>query len=185
LIEKCRALQVVFSITVRQTSQVKEAISAIPDGAWAPIDYTAGGEAHVGEGTYKGHRLIVRRTRLLGPQAEMWPDWRYHAFATDRAGDAVDLDRDHRQHAVMELAIRDLKEGAGLNHPPSGRFFANAAWVVLAALAHNLLRWVAALGLAIEGLVVAKTIPRRFLALPGRLTRSARRPWGKESRSRA
>jgi len=105
----------------------------------------------------------------------MWPDWRYHAFATDRAGDAVDLDRDHRQHAVMELAIRDLKEGAGLNHAPSGRFFANAAWVVLAALAHNLLRWVAALGLAIEGLVVAKTIPRRFLALPGRLTRSARR----------
>lgn len=187
LIERCRALGVSFSITVRQTSQVKEAISAIPETAWTPIDYAAGGEAHVGEGTYKGHRLIVRRTRLLGPQAELWPDWRYHAFVTDRAGQAVDLDADHRRHAVMELAIRDLKEGSGLNHAPSGRFFANAAWVVLAALAHNLLRWVAALGLATQGPVVAKTIRRRFLHLPGRLTRSGRRlrlhlprrwPWG-------
>ncbi len=175
LIERCRALGVAFSITVRQTSQVKEAIQAIAETAWTPIDYTAGGEAHVGEGTYKGHRLILRRTRLIGPQAELWPDWRYHAFVTDVAGDPVDLDADHRRHAVMELAIRDLKEGSGLNHAPSGRFFANAAWVVLAALAHNLLRWVAALGLAIEGPVVAKTIRRRFLALPGRLTQSGRR----------
>ncbi len=175
LIERCRALGVAFSITVRQTSQVKEAISAIPETAWTPIDYTGGGEAHVGEGTYKGHRLIVRRTRLVGPQAELWPHWRYHAFVTDVAGDAVELDADHRGHAVMELAIRDLKEGSGLSHAPSGRFFANAAWVVLAALAHNLLRWVAALGLGIEGLVVAKTIRRRFLALPGRLTRSGRK----------
>ncbi|HYV02112.1 MAG TPA: transposase, partial [Actinomycetota bacterium] len=73
------------------------------------------------------------------------------------------------------LAIRDLKEGSGLNHAPSGRFFANAAWVVVVTLAHNLLRWVAALGLGLEGPVVAKTIRRRFLHLPGRLTRSARR----------
>ncbi|MDP9341629.1 MAG: IS1380 family transposase [Actinomycetota bacterium] len=187
LIAKCQALGVAFSITVRQTSQVKEAIGAIPDETWIPIDYPAGGKAAVGEGTYKGHRLIVRRTRLVGPQAELWPDWRYHAFVTDRAGETLGLDGDHRRHAVMELAIRDLKEGAGLNHAPSGRFFANAAWVVLVTLAHNLLRWVAALGLAIEGPVVAKTIRRRFLHLPGRLTRSGRRlrlhlprrwPWG-------
>jgi DDE family transposase len=85
------------------------------------------------------------------------------------------LDADHRRHAVVELAIRDLKQGAGLCHCPSGVFLANAAWALLATLAHNLLRWVAALGLGVHGLVVAKTIRRRFITLPGRLTHSARR----------
>jgi hypothetical protein len=86
-----------------------------------------------------------------------------------------DLDADHRRHAICELAIRDLKDGAGLRHCPSGSFLANAAWLVVAALAHNLLRWVAALGLGASGQVVAKTLRRRLLTLPGRLTRSARR----------
>jgi hypothetical protein len=90
--------------------------------------------------------------------------------------------------AQVELAIRDLKQGAGLRHCPSGRFLANAAWAVIATLAHNLLRWVAALGLGASGPVVAKTLRRRLLTLPGRLTRSARRrylhlpagwPWAK------
>ncbi len=171
----CKRLQVAFSITVRQIPQVKAAIAAIAEGEWTPIDYTPGGEAHVAETAYGSDRLIVRRTRLIGPQAELWPDWRYHAFVTDREGSAVGLDADHRRHAVMELAIRDLKEGSGLNHAPSGRFFANAAWLVLATMAHNMIRWVAALGLALEATVVAKTIRRRFLALPGRLTRSGRR----------
>ncbi len=174
-ISRCKALQVAFSITVRQTSQVKAAIAAIPEDRWIPIDYTPGGEAAVAETTSGDDRLIVRRTRLVGPQAELWPEWRYHAFVTDRQGEAVDLDADHRKHAAMELAIRDLKEGSGLNHAPSGKFFANAAWLVLSCLAHNLLRWVAILGLGIEELVVAKTLRRRFLTLPGRLTRSARR----------
>jgi hypothetical protein len=171
----CRRLSVAFSITVRQIPQVKEVIAEIPEGAWATIDYTDRGHAQVAETTYKGDRLIVRRTRLVGPQAELWPDWRHHAFVTDRFGDAVALDEDHRRHAVTELAIRDLKEGAGMNHCPSGKFSANAAWLVLAALAHNLLRWVCTLGLDIEGPVVAKTIRRRFIVLPGRLTRSARK----------
>lgn len=175
LIGTCRRLDVAFSITVRQIPQVKEAIAAIPEERWAPIDYTEGGVAQVAETIYKGDRLIVRRTRLVGPQAELWPDWRHHAFITDRGGDAVALDADHRRHAVVELAIRDLKEGSGLNHCPSGRFFANAAWLVLAALAHNLLRWTACIGLGIDGPVVAKTLRRRFVAVAGRLTRSGRR----------
>jgi Transposase DDE domain group 1 len=117
----------------------------------------------------------VRRTRLTGPQATLWPDWRYHAFVTDREGSAVELDADHRRHAVCELAIRDLKDGAGLRHCPSGVFLANAAWLVIATLAHNLLRWVAAIGLGTSDLLAAKTLRRRLLAIPGRLTRSARR----------
>jgi hypothetical protein len=87
----------------------------------------------------------------------------------------VELDADHRRHAEVELAIRDLKAGAGLAHCPSGRFAANAAWLLLATLAHNLLRWIAALGLGAQELVVAKTLRRTLLVLPGRLTRSARR----------
>jgi len=177
VLETCRRLRVAFSVTVRQIPQVKEAIAAIPEADWTPIHYTERGEAQVAETTYKGDRLVVRRTRLVGPQAALWPDWRHHAFVTDRRGDAVALDEDHRRHAVTELAIRDLKEGAGMNHCPSGRFFANSAWLVVAALAHNLLRWTASLGLGIEGPVVAKTIRRRFISLPGRLTRSARRRW--------
>jgi hypothetical protein len=131
----------------------------------------------------------VRRTRLTGPQATLWPDWRYHAFVTDRQDSAIALDADHRRHAVCELAIRDLKHGAGLRHCPSGSFLANAAWLLIAALAHNLLRWTATIGLGTRDQLVAKTIRRRLLAVPGRLTRSARRrllhlptdwPWARQ-----
>jgi Transposase DDE domain group 1 len=118
----------------------------------------------------------VRRTRLVGAQAELFPNWRYHALVTDRVGTAVWLDADHRRHAVVELCIRDLKGGVGLRHCPSGKFAANAAWLLAATLAHNLLRWIAQIGLGTrQELVVAKTLRRTLLALPGRITRSARR----------
>jgi DDE family transposase len=171
----CRRHGIRFSITVRQTSTVTAAIAAVGEDAWTEIDYPDGGVAQVAETTLGGDRLIVRRTRLTGPQATLWPDWRYHAFVTDRVGGAVWLDADHRRHAVCELAIRDLKHGAGLRHCPSGVFLANAAWLVITALAHNLLRWVATIGLGTSDLVVAKTLRRRLLHVPGRLTRSARR----------
>jgi hypothetical protein len=90
----------------------------------------------------------VRRTRLIGAQAELFPDWRYHAVVTDRVGTAVWLDADHRRHAVVELGIRDVKGGVGLRHHPSGKF---AARLVIATLAHNLLRWIAAIGLGPRG----------------------------------
>ncbi len=177
VIAACEAHDVRYSITVRRTAPVVRAIDRIDDTAWADIDYTAGGAAQVAETTLNERRLIVRRTRInaAGGQQQLLHDWRHHAFVTDRAGTAVDLDADHRRHAVVELAIRDLKHGAGLNHCPSGKFNANAAWTVLAALAHNLLRWTAHLGLGIAGPVVAKTLRRRFLTIPGRLTRTARR----------
>jgi hypothetical protein len=171
----CRRHRIRFSITVRQTQQVQAAIAAIDEAAWVDIDDPDGGVAQVAETTLGGQRLIVRRTRLVGSQATLWPDWRHHAFVTDRQGSAVALDADHRRHAVCELAIRDLKDGAGLRHCPSGSFLANAAWLLVAALAHNLLRWVAAIGLGSTDLVVAKTIRRRLLTLPGRLTRTGGR----------
>jgi hypothetical protein len=178
VIGACQRHRIRFSVTVRQTQQVQAAIDAIDEAAWVAIDYPDGGVAQVAATTLPGPaggRLVVRRTRLVGPQATLWPDWRYHALVTDRDGTAVELDAEHRRHAACELAIRDLKDGAGLRHCPSGAFLANAAWAVIATLAHNLLRWVAALGLGTAGPLVTKTIRRRLLTLPGRLTRSARR----------
>jgi hypothetical protein len=127
--------------------------------AWIDINYTAGGIAQVAETTLGNHRLIVRRTKILNdPRAKrLFPNWRHHAFVTNQTGDAVDLDADHRAHVVVELAIRDLKHGAALNHCRSGVFEANGVWLLAATLAHNLLRWVAALGLQTPGLTVAKT----------------------------
>ncbi len=59
-------------------------------------------------------------------------------------------------------------------HFPSGHFYANAAWTVLAALAHNLLRWTQLLGLPDTTVRAARTLRRRLLQVPGRLTRHAR-----------
>jgi hypothetical protein len=172
----CRRHGIHYSITVRQTTPIRAVIATIDEGAWTPIVYPDGGLAQVAETRHQGDRLIVRRTRLVGAQAELFPNWRYHAFVTDRVGTTVWLDQDHRRHAVVELCIRDLKAGVGLRHCPSGKFPANAAWLLAATLAHNLLRWVAAIGLgARQELVVAKTLRRTLLALPGRITRSARR----------
>ena len=85
----CRRHGIRFSITVRQTKTVAAAIAAIAEQAWVEIDYPNGGQAQVAETTLGPDRLIVRRTRLTGPQATLWPDWRYHAFVTNRAGSAI------------------------------------------------------------------------------------------------
>ncbi|HMK63007.1 MAG TPA: IS1380 family transposase [Acidimicrobiales bacterium] len=164
-------LDVGYTMGVRMVKAVVKVVSAIDESAWTPIEYTDDGEAEVAECEYKGRRLIVRRTRLVGPQATLWPQWRHFAFVTDLGGDAVDVDAFHRAHAAVELAIRDLKEGAGLEHVPSGHFFANAAWLVCAALAHNLIRWSARLGELTpeDQLVVARTLRTRFFSVPGRL----------------
>ena len=190
VIAACRDHEVRYSITVSQNKGVVRAIEAIPEETWVGIDYTVGGQAQVAECPYGDmHRLVVRRTKLIGKQAELFASWRYHAFITDREGTTVFLDADHRHHAVVELAIRDLKEGAGMAHCPSGDFNANAAWVVLATIAHNMIRWLASLGLEHSGPVVAKTIRRKYITVPGRLTRRSRRtqlhlpkawPWATE-----
>lgn len=110
------------------------------------------------------------------------------AFITDRPGDTLALEADHRRHAEVENAIRNLKYGMGLNHLPSGRFAANGAWLAVQVIAHNLARWTARLGLG-EGIVTTKPLRRRLFALVGRLTWSARRvtlhlperwPWAAE-----
>ena len=140
-------LGVSFTMAVRTGTKAIDAVHCeIDESNWVAIEYPAGGEAMVAETIYKGRRLIVRRTRLGGPQATLWPNWRHFAFLTDLEGTAVELDAFHRAHAVVELCIDDWKEGAGMEHCPSGDFSANAAWMCCAVLAHNLIRWSAKLG---------------------------------------
>jgi Transposase DDE domain group 1 len=173
-------LDVRYTMAIRTGNKVvARTIAAIDDDAWADIDYTPDGQAQVAETTYKGRRLIVRRTRLTdSAQRRLWPDWRHHAFLTDLDGTASDVDAFHRGHAEVELAIRDLKEGAGLEHVPSGQFFANGAWLCCAVLAHNLLRWSVTLGRRspIDELVVARTVRTRLIAIPGRVINRAGMP---------
>jgi hypothetical protein len=181
-------LDVRYTMAVRcGVTTVAAAIAAIPDKVWVDIDYPEGGQAQVADTIYTtGHgrrqvtrRLVVRRTRLTDTiQQRLWPDWRHHAFLTDLDGDAVTVDAFHRHHAVVELAIRDLKDGAGLDHVPSGNFHANSAWLQCAVLAHNLIRWTAILGdvRVNDELTVARTMRTRLISLPGRLVNRAGRP---------
>jgi hypothetical protein len=90
-IRACRRHQIRYSITVRQTTPIPAAIATIAADAWVDIVYPDGGVAQVAETRYRGDRLIVRRTRLVGAQAELFPSWRYHAFVTDRVGTTVEL----------------------------------------------------------------------------------------------
>lgn len=83
-------------------------------------------------------RLVVRRVRPTpGSQLALFTAWDYHAFVTDRPGELVEIEADHRRHAVVEQVIAELKSAA-LAHFPSGKFTANAAWLALAVMAHNL-----------------------------------------------
>ncbi|MDP9259052.1 MAG: transposase, partial [Actinomycetota bacterium] len=168
-------LKVRYSIGVTMQAHVRAAIEQIPEAAWQRLaGYPATGIAEIAETLLDERRLVVRRTRLLGAQAALWPDWRHFAFITDRSEALATVEAEHRQHAVVELAIRDHKAGP-LRHAPSGHYAANAAWCVIAALAANLARWVALLGLEHATPQAAATLRRRLLVVPGRLVRHGRR----------
>jgi len=163
-----------YSIGVRMHKAIRQAVEAIEESAWQKVeDYPKEGEAQIAETTHGGRRLIVRRTRLIGPQAELWPDWRHFAFLTNRAEDIALVEAEHRDHAVVEQVIADLKDQA-LVHFPSGEFNANGAWTVLGALAHNLLRWTQLIGLPDSTVRAARTLRRRLITIAGRLTRHGR-----------
>ena len=183
VVRVCRQQGVRFSITVRQHQGLRNLVEAIPESDWRPIPYWMEGGADVAETTYTPFRtesdaapvrLIVRRVRPSpGSQLALFASYSYHAFITDREGDTLELEADHRRHAEIENAIRDLKYGVGLNHLPSGRFPANGAWLAVQVMAHNLARWTSRIGLN-EGVVTTKSLRRRLFSLAGRITRKAR-----------
>ncbi len=181
VVGSCRAADVRFSITVRQNPALRKVIAKIGDDTWTPIPYFLDG-ADVAETTYRPFgrnaleaRLIVRRVKPTpGSQLSLLTEYSYHAFITDRLGDTIFLEADHRRHAVVEDAIRELKYGVGLNHMPSGRFGANAAWLALNVMAHNMARWTTRIGFG-ETLIATDTLRRHHLTMPGRFSTSARK----------
>ena len=156
IVAVCRQMGVRFSITVRQHQSLRNLIEAIPKADWTPIPYWMEGAADVAETTYVPFeskpdaapvRLIRRVQPTPGSQLALFANYSYHALITDREGETLELEADHRRHAEIENAIRDLKYGVGLNHLPSGRFPANGAWLAVQVIAHNLARWTARIGL--------------------------------------
>jgi hypothetical protein len=185
VVSACRRAGVRFSITARKNASIRRAIDAIPEQAWAPIPYWIDGGADVAETTYTAFagtkhevtcRLLVRRVRPTpGSQLAMDVVFDYHAILTDRPGEALDVEADHRRHAVVEHVVADLKHHAGLAHLPSGKFAANAAWLVLIGIGYNLARWTAnAAGL---GRVTTKTLRLTIISAPARLRHGGRRRW--------
>jgi hypothetical protein len=183
VVSACRRHSVAFSITARKNTAIQRAIDAIPDDAWIPIPYWLDGGADVAQTTYTAFagtkhettaRLIVRRVRPTpGSQLALDVVFSYHAILTNRDGPMLQVEADHRRHAIVEHTIRDLKHHAGLAHLPSGRFTANAAWLALVGVAYNLARWTAhAAGL---GRITTKTLRLTIIAAPARLITSGRR----------
>ena len=191
------------SVTVRLTKTIKRAIESIdPDeSAWTPIEYTDAlydedsdtwiSRAEVAEIPFtafasqkKAHqipgRLVVRRIPDLRPkkdqdQGTLFDIWRFHAFFTTTDLDTVTADKTHRHHAIIEQVHADLKNSA-LAHLPSGRFTANAAWLVCAVMAFNLTR---AAGTLTDDPKLTKattgTLRRTLVSVPARIASSARR----------
>ena len=187
-----------FSVTVPMNSSVRAAIAAIPGTAWTPIRYPRAiwddqldawvSDAEVAEIDYtaftskKGQavtaRLVVRRVRDLNKQAaggqdELFPVWRYHAVFTDSPFELIQAEGQHRDHAVVEQFFADWTAGP-LAHLPSGFFAANAAWLAIAAMAHNLLRAAGALASLPFAKARAATIRRGLIAVAARTARHGR-----------
>jgi hypothetical protein len=191
-----------FSITARQDVAVKRAIAAISEDAWTTIRYPHAvfdeqigqwvSDAEVAEVPFTAFasrgrkhavtaRLIVRRVRDQNPdhlvandQGELFPAWRHHAVFTDSPLVMLQAEADHRRHAIVEQVIADLK-GGPLAHLPSGQFNANAAWLVLAAMAFNLTRAAGALASLFHARATTATVRRQLINVPARPVRSARR----------
>ena len=161
---------------MRLQPAVRAAIESIDEAAWTALeDYPPTSIAQIAETTLAGRRLIVRRVRTLASDAQgvLFDTWKHYSFITDRNEPLALVEAEHRQHAVVELAIRDHVEGP-LRHLPSGRFFANAAWTVIAALAANIARWTTILGLHKPTPQALATLRRHLLTPPARLVRSGR-----------
>jgi len=176
-----------FSVTARQDKKIRAAIETIDESAWQPIPYWLStpevSGADVAETSYTAFsgkdaltvRLIVRRVRPTpGSQLALFTAWDYHAFVTNRPGDVLEVEADHRRHAIVEQRIAELKS-AGLAHLPSGNFMANATWLALTVVAHNLGRAVGLLAEHDLERATAASLQRKIFTIPGRLVHSGRR----------
>jgi hypothetical protein len=198
VVSTCLRAGVRFSITTKQTRPVRAAIETITEDAWVPIAYPHAiydeaseqwiSDAEIAETTYTAFssrrkseqitlRLIVRRVKdknVVAGQGELFTAWRYHAFITDSTLELVAAEKQHREHAIIEQVNADLKDSA-LAHMPSGSFAANAAWLALAAIAHNLTRAAGCLASLFHATARTGTLRRHLITVPARIARRSRR----------
>ncbi len=189
-----------FSVTARMTATVTSAITSIPAEAWQTIEYphavfdeaeqrwvSDAEDAEVDFVAFTGRRkaehvpcrLIVRRVKRHQPlagdgreQGELFATYRHHAFITNSTLGIVEADQRHRDHAVIEQVIAELKEGP-LAHLPSGKYAANAAWAAMAVIGFNLAR--AAAVAANLATTRWATLRRKIINIPGRIAATGRR----------
>jgi hypothetical protein len=184
-----------FSFAIARNAAVDAAIATIPDEAYQPVQYPGAvldpdtgqliSNAQVAEVEFTAFadspyqitaRLVVRRVLDANTQDPLFPVWRYHPFFTTSIEPVDQADITHRDHAICEQVWSDLIDGPWA-HQPSGSFAANAAWTVLAAVAHNLLRAAATItGPARYAVARGATLRRDLVNVPARLARPQRRP---------
>jgi len=190
----CRRVGARFSLALTKNRAVAAAITEIPEQAWTPVSYPGAvrdpdtgewiSDAEVAETSYTAFgstphavtaRLIVRRVKDARYRDALFPVWRYHPFFTDTDETTAAADITHRRHALIETVFADLIDGP-LAHMPSGRFGANSAWILCAAITHNLLRAAGALAGGPHAVARGATLRRKIVNIPARLARPQRRP---------
>jgi hypothetical protein len=184
-----------FSLAIARNPAVDAAIGSIPDDAYTPVRYPGAvvdpdtgeliSDAQVSEVDFTAFagtrheitgRLVVRRVLDANTQDPLFPVWRYHPFFTNNPEPVADADITHRRHAICETVWSDLIDGPWA-HQPSGSFAANAAWTILAAITHNLLRAAGTLtGTARHAVARGATLRSHLINIPARLARPQRRP---------
>jgi hypothetical protein len=183
-----------FSLVLTKNTAVQKAIDAIPEDRWTPVRYPGAvhdpdtgvwiSDAEVAEIPYTAlastkdaitARLIVRRVKDARHRDALFPVWRHHPFFTNSDEPLTEADITHRGHAIIETTFADLIDGP-LAHMPSGHFGANSAWVLCAAIAHNLLRAAATLAGPAHAAARGATLRRKIVNIAARLTRPQRRP---------
>ena len=117
----------------------------------------------------------MRRVKDARHLDGLFPLWRYHPFFTDSDEPLAEADITHRRHAIIETVFADLIDGP-LAHMPSSRFGANSAWVLCAAIAHNVLRAIGVIASAPHAVARGATLRRKIVNIPARLARPQRRP---------
>jgi hypothetical protein len=203
----CLKANVRFSFVLVKNPTVTRAIATIPDQAWTPVHYPGAvhdpdtgkliSDAEVAEVAFTAFgstrhpvtaRLIVRRVRDRAKPDELFPVWRHHPFLTNSLEPTAQADITHRRHAIIETVFADLIDGP-LAHLPSGRFGANSAWAICAAITHNLLRAAGTLASPPHAVARGATLRRQLVTVPARLARPQRRrmlhlpthwPWAKQ-----
>lgn len=194
VVRTCLRAGAQFSLVMTRNPAVDRAIDAIDDDAWTAVSYPGAvrdpdtgawiSDAEVAEIPYTAFastpdritaRLVVRRVKDARFPDALFPVWRYHPFFTNTDLPVEQADITHRQHAIIETVFADLIDGP-LAHIPSGRFGANSAWVLCAAIAHNLLRAAGVLAGDRHTRARGSTLRRRIINIPARLARPQHRP---------